>query len=193
MDLRPYQKDAVEAIIGKTGRCVVKMFCGTGKSRVMATVVLREGKPLSVVVFPSLALVQQFSTDYVMGAYVNQFANYSILNVSSEQLVEVQSTTDAGQIRKFCEQTNPKLIILVTYQSLDVLLANLGDRTLDLICYDEAQHVVSPECQQLVFFNESIPVTTKQVSLHRHSPELQRCHDAGQRGPGDQLVWSCRL
>jgi superfamily II DNA or RNA helicase len=163
MDLRPYQQEAVEGVLNTAGRCVVKMFCGTGKSRVIATVVLREGKPLSVVVFPSLALVQQFSTDYVMGgAYVDQFANYSILNVSSEQLVDVQSTTDAGQIRKFCEQNNPKLI-LVTYQSLEVLLANLGGKTLDLICYDEAHHVVSPECQQLVFFNESIPATTKQV------------------------------
>ena len=101
MDLRPYQQEAVEAVLDTAGRCVVKMFCGTGKSRVIATVVLREGKPLSVVVFPSLALVQQFSDDYVMGTYVDQFANYSILNVSSEQLVEVQSTTDAGHILKF--------------------------------------------------------------------------------------------
>ncbi len=162
MDLRPYQQEAVEAVLDTAGRCVVKMFCGTGKSRVIVTVVLREGKQLSVVVSPSLALVQQFSTDYVMGVYVDQFANYAVLNVSSEQLAEVQSTTDAGQIRRFCEQTIPKLI-LVTYQSLEVLLANLGGKTLDLICYDEAHHVVSPECQQLVFFNESIPVTTKQV------------------------------
>jgi superfamily II DNA or RNA helicase len=162
MDLRPYQQEAVEAVLDTAGRCVVKMFCGTGKSRVIVTVVLREGKPLSVVVFPSLALVQQFSTDYVMGSYVDQFANYAILNVSSEQLVEVQSTTEAGHILKFCEQTNPKLI-LVTYQSLEVLLFNLSGRTLDLICYDEAHHVVSLECQQLVFYNESIPFTTKQV------------------------------
>jgi superfamily II DNA or RNA helicase len=162
MDLRPYQQEAVEAVLDPASRCVVKMFCGTGKSRVIVTVVLREGKPLSVVVFPSLALVQQFSADYVMGSYVDQFADYLVLNVSSEQLVDVQSTTDARQIQKFCEQTNPKLI-LVTYQSLKVLLANLGGKTLDLICYDEAHHVVSPECQQLVFFNESIPVTTKQV------------------------------
>jgi superfamily II DNA or RNA helicase len=162
MDLRPYQADAVEAVLETTGRCVIKMFCGTGKSSVMATVVLREEKPLSVVVFPSLALVQQFSTDYLMGSYIDQFANYAVLNVSSEHLVDVRSTTDAGLIRKFCEQTNPKLI-LVTYQSLEVLLTNMGGRTLDLICYDEAHHVVSLECQQLVFFNESIPATTKQV------------------------------
>jgi superfamily II DNA or RNA helicase len=162
MDLRPYQREAVDAVLDTADRCVVKMFCGTGKSRVIVTVVLREGKSMSVVVFPSLALVQQFSTDYVMGLYVDQFADYLVLNVSSEKLVDVQSTTDARQIQKFCEQTNPKLI-LVTYQSLEVLLANLGGRTLDLICYDEAHHVVSLECQQLVFFNESIPATTKQV------------------------------
>ena len=129
MDLRPYQTEAVDAVLQTAGRCVVKMFCGTGKSRVMATVVL--GKPLSVVVFQSLALVPQFYTDYVMGSYVDQFANYSILNVSSEQLAEVQSTTDAEQIQKFCKQTKPKLI-LVTYQSFGVLLANMGGLPLEL-------------------------------------------------------------
>ena len=58
MDLRPYQQEAVEAVLDTAGRCVVKMFCGTGKSRVIVTVVLREGKQLRVVVFPSVALVQ---------------------------------------------------------------------------------------------------------------------------------------
>jgi hypothetical protein len=42
---------------------------------VVVTAVLREGKSLSVVVFPSLALVQQFSIDCT---YVGQFANYAV-------------------------------------------------------------------------------------------------------------------
>ena len=102
MDLRSYQITAVDKVLSSQGRCVVKMFCGTGKSRVMATVALREKKHMNVIVFPSLALVQQFSTDYVQGAYADQFAAFSFLNVSSEQLVGVQSTTDTEQIHTFC-------------------------------------------------------------------------------------------
>ena len=70
---------------------------GTSKSRVFVNVV-----SLSVVVFPSLILM------HVMGSYVHQFVDHSTQNASSEPLIEVQGTTDAGQIRKFREQTNSK-------------------------------------------------------------------------------------
>jgi len=143
--LRPYQCSAVDGIL-RHPRCLVKMFCGTGKSIVMTETIARLKKSLTVVVFPSLALVSQFATEYT----ANQFNGHRMLNISSESLPSVQSSTDPLSIRAFIRGGGP-MLILVTYQSYDVLLANLCGVTIGLVCYDEAHHVVSPEYQKLVF------------------------------------------
>jgi len=51
-------------------KCIVKMFCGTGKSLVMAKNKYIQNKSLVVFVFPSLALIQQFYNDYLNDIYV---------------------------------------------------------------------------------------------------------------------------
>ena len=49
---RPYQIDALLSIF-KHQKCLVKMFCGTGKSRIITNVIIHNKKDLSVIVFPS--------------------------------------------------------------------------------------------------------------------------------------------
>ena len=62
--LREYQKTAVNKILKcEDDKCVVKMFCGTGKSLVMITTILSLDSKTSVVVFPSLVLINQFIND----------------------------------------------------------------------------------------------------------------------------------
>lgn len=139
---RPYQIEALQSIF-TYDKCVVKMFCGTGKSRIMTNVILHENKHLSVVVFPSLALIQQYSSDYL------KTFTHQILNISTEMLESIVSTTDTDQIRIFLHRSEPK-VILVTYQSLHVLLSCL-DQKIPLIQYDEAHHTTGIECQKLVF------------------------------------------
>ena len=138
---RPYQIEALQSI-SQYEKCVVKMFCGTGKSRIITNVILYEKKSLSVVVFPSLALIQQYSSDYL------QSFTHQLLNISTEMLDSIVSTTDTDQIRTFLRRTEPK-VILVTYQSFDVLLSCL-DQKIPLIQFDEAHHTTGPECQKLV-------------------------------------------
>jgi superfamily II DNA or RNA helicase len=142
---RPYQIEALQSIF-QYEKCVVKMFCGTGKSRIMTNVMLHENKNLSVVVFPSLALIQQYSSDYL------QTFTHQLLNISTEMLDSIVSTTDTVKIRTFLRRTEPK-VILVTYQSLEVLLSCL-DQKIPLIQYDEAHHTTGPECHKLVFETE---------------------------------------
>ncbi len=134
--------------------CLVKMFCGTGKSLVIKEIVLKQKKTLSVIVFPSLALIRQFTADYLKDINTKM---YGLLNVSSEELTDIQSTTDPAQIQKFI--TNPKnkkqkKIICVTYQSLAVLLDSLGDTKIGLACFDEAHHTTSDTCVKLVYSDE---------------------------------------
>lgn len=154
---RPIQKNAilqVMLLLQTFSECLVKMFCGTGKSRVIKRVVIEQKKMLSVIVFPSLALIRQFTKDYLEDIDTKL---YSLLNISSEELAGIKSTTDPSQIQHFLN--NPKTkeqkkIICVTYQSLKVLLDNLGERKIGLVCFDEAHHTTSPEYKKLVYGDE---------------------------------------
>ena len=143
---RPYQLEALLSIF-RYLKCIVKMFCGTGKSRIITNVIIHEKKELSVVVFPSLALINQYSADYLNNKHFNK---HKTINISSEMLPTIESTTDPKQIGMFLKSKGSK-IILVTYQSYKVLLDCLDGTKIGLVCYDEAHHVVSPECQTLVF------------------------------------------
>ena len=65
---RPCQKkahDRTPELLKTHDKCIVKMFCGTGKSRVIRAIILTQKKPLNIVVFPSLALIRQFTADYL--------------------------------------------------------------------------------------------------------------------------------
>lgn len=153
---RPYQIDALLSIFNHT-KCLVKMFCGTGKSRIITNVIIHEKKELSVVVFPSLALINQYSTDYLQNAeYAKHFKNHKFLNVSSENLKHenIESTTNELVIEKFLKLKSKK-IVLVTYQSYHVIIKCLKEKKIGLVCYDEAHHIVSPETQKLVFMSPS--------------------------------------
>lgn len=147
---RYYQVDALLSIFLYV-KCLVKMFCGTGKSRIITNVIIHEKKELNVVVFPSLALIQQYSADYLENdEYKHHFKKHKTLNVSSECLTTIDSTTNPKEIKKFLKLKSPK-IIMVTYQSFQVLLDCLEGKKIGLVCYDEAHHVVSPEYQKLIF------------------------------------------
>ena len=130
MKERPIQTkafDRVTELLQTRSECLVKMFCRTGKSHVIKRLVIEQKKSLSVIVFPSLALIRQFTKEY-LGDIDTKV--YGLLNVSSEELTDIQSTTDPAQIQHFI--ANPKTkkqkkIICVTYQSLAVLLDSLGD------------------------------------------------------------------
>jgi len=153
LENRPYQLEALLSIF-LYAKCLVKMFCGTGKSRIITNVIIHEKKELSVVVFPSLALISQYSADYLNNEeYVRHFKKHKTMNVSSESLTTIDSTTAPKEIKKFLKLKSPK-IILVTYQSYQVLLNCLDGQKIGLVCYDEAHHVVSPETQKLVFGTE---------------------------------------
>ena len=147
---RPYQTEALLSIF-QHQKCLVKMFCGTGKSRIITNVIIHNKKNLSVVVFPSLALINQYSADYLNNdEYKKHFKKHKIINVSSEKLATINSTTEPSEIKQFLNFSVFKLV-LVTYQSYHVLLDCLDIIKIGIVCYDEAHHVVSPESQKLVF------------------------------------------
>ena len=152
---RPIQTKAftkITELLQTCDECLVKMFCGTGKSRVIQRIILERKHPLSVVVFPSLALIRQFTKDYL-----GNVRNIGLLNVSSEELAHITSTTDPVQIHNFLNNPNTKhqqKIICVTYQSIDVLLSSIGDTKIGIACFDEAHRTTSPESVKHVYGDE---------------------------------------
>jgi superfamily II DNA or RNA helicase len=185
---RPYQLDALLSIF-LYAKCLIKMFCGTGKSRIITNTIIHAKKNLSVIVFPSLALISQYYDDYLNNEgdkkhFKKHFKKHKKMNVSSESLTNIKSTTDPKEIKHFIKGKDPK-IILVTYQSLDVLLSCLEGQKIGIVCYDEAHHITSPEYQKLVFgtpyfekevFFTATPRNENGITMYdRDDPEKNMC------------------
>jgi superfamily II DNA or RNA helicase len=143
---RYYQEEANNAIYEEllvNNKCIVKKFCGTGKSLLMRKCKTAEGKNLVVYVFPSLPLIDQFYTDYL-----HDYPSYSILKISSEN----EATTNPIEITQFLSKTINK-IICITYHSFKTLIDNLGEIQINVCIFDEAHHAVGKTYQKLIFEN----------------------------------------
>ena len=145
-EFRYYQSEADDAIYEESrinNKCIVKMFCGTGKSLLMRKCKYLENQKLVVYVFPSLSLIDQFCNDYFT-------KKDSPFKVSSEN----DSTTDSTLIKSELKKKKNK-IICVTYQSYKTLLDNLETTKINVCIYDEAHHAVGETYQKLIFENET--------------------------------------
>ena len=100
-EFRYYQAEADDAIYQElitANKCIVKMFCGTGKSLLMRKCKMVQNQKLVVYVFPSLSLIDQFCTDY----FVN-VGFPSPFKISSEN----DSTTDSALIKTELKKKKP--------------------------------------------------------------------------------------
>jgi superfamily II DNA or RNA helicase len=158
-EFRYYQVEADDAIqeeLLTNDKCIVKMFCGTGKSLLMRKCKSAQNQQLLVYVFPSLSLIDQFCSDY--------FVKVGLpcpFKISSDKDCKDKdgnktstSTTNPEDIIKFIKERQNK-IICVTYQSYNTLLDNLGSTKIDVCIYDEAHHAVGETYQKLIFENET--------------------------------------
>jgi superfamily II DNA or RNA helicase len=153
---RYYQIEADDGIyeeLHANNKCLVKMFCGTGKSILMRRCKIVQNKKLVVYVFPSLSLIKQFNSDY-LGDYPSE----NVLCVSSDSS-ENGSTTDPNQIMQFIHRPQ-NLIVCVTYNSFKTLIDNLGSHRISVCIFDESHHAVGKTYQQYISDND---VCDKQI------------------------------
>ena len=65
INLWKHQQEAVDNK-KKHKKCLINMWCGTGKTRVFVFSILEDNQKINVVVFPSLGLINQFNSDYIV-------------------------------------------------------------------------------------------------------------------------------
>jgi superfamily II DNA or RNA helicase len=175
-DYRYYQEEADIAIdneLSIANKCLVKKFCGTGKSLLMRKCKSVQNKNLIVYVFPSLCLIDQFYDEYL-------FDIPEKLKISSEK----ESTTDPELIISFLKKEENK-IICITYQSFKTLIDNLGVIIIDVCVFDEAHHAVGETYQKLIFednnsrkqiFFTATPKNSNGIIMYdRYNPENNMC------------------
>ena len=165
--LRGYQDRAIEKIIdclNENDKCLVKMFCGTGKTTVMLHHTISQNYNFSVFVFPSIALITQFNKDYLQDKTWNITTNTmsvcskeEIKNLKSKPSIIAKSlfTTDTTKISQFLSNNNKK-IVSVTYDSYKTLIASITDTGCypDITNFDEAHHVVENKVRECVFSDD---------------------------------------
>jgi superfamily II DNA or RNA helicase len=143
-------------------KCLVKMFCGSGKSFVIYDTILAHGKDLSVVVVPSIHLITQFKRDYLIDDEKMQYNEkyyekyFDICTICSlDELHDSKDTftTDEETITDFLFTEDIEKVVLVTYQSLPKFIKIIQENEISvhLICFDEAHHILGMKMKHLLF------------------------------------------
>ena len=178
--------NGITEILRTDAKCITKMFCGTGKSRVIREVVFNQNKDLSIIVFPSLALIRQFTNNYLQN--IQSKESHKILNISSEILDDFTSTRDPLEIKQFLKLEKQK-IICITYQSLKTLVSNLENTVIGLACFDEAHRTTSDGVKELIYntdkyekqvFFTATPINQNGITMfERDEDEIGKYGDCG--------------
>lgn len=153
MELRPYQREAVEAItagLASGGKGQLHAACGSGKTimSIASADELVPGDGLMVVLAPSLSLVAQLVSAWRSLSHVD-----AVLAVCSDDTVidapvrlediDARVTTDALEIEEWLGRTEGRRLVVGTYQSSERLsqALRLHGHPVDLAVFDEAHHL----------------------------------------------------
>ena len=154
-------------------KCVINIWCGGGKTRIIVYSIFTDNKDINVIVFPSLGLINQFNNDYILNkdfmAYFKQYECISVCSDTDKKLDKpikidkslfpnIRYTTDKRIINSTLKKKGKKLYT-VTYQSLELFVSCIinpdikADTTINRLYYDEAHHILGSKTQEIVFNN----------------------------------------
>jgi len=157
MEFRNNQLECINKIenhFENENKALIKMFCGSGKSFIIYDSLIKYGNNLSVVVVPSINLITQFNKDYLLNDFKYD-KKYEILTICSKNELDKKTfTTNEKDILEFLEKDTDNLkIILITYQSLKLFIniINENEFDIDIMCFDEAHHILGDETKNLLF------------------------------------------
>ncbi len=180
-------------------KCLINMWCGTGKTRTFTINIFIQGKKMNIIVFPSLGLINQYCNNYYLSSeepFKTEFKKYKCLAFCSDNDGKLKSkgsikfTTKDSILNNFLRQQN-NLIILVTYQSFEKFINICIEENINInnLIYDEAHHIVGDKIQDVVFKNVKLdnivdktrfytatPVNKNGINMYdRENPENSDC------------------
>ena len=144
LNLYRHQREAVEACVGAS-RGMIKMFCGTGKTRVMLGVIAAaEQVSVTLVVFPRIVLLEQFRADYISKSDWMPLVSTFFVSSEDESIeAAMLAVTSAGTKR---------VVVCVTYASLGKLVDTMcaTGQLPGLLVFDEAHHCVADRVFEVI-------------------------------------------
>ena len=178
--LRKQQLICIKAINNhKDKKCLINQWCGTGKTKTFTIKTFIDKVKLTVLVFPSLGLINQYNKDYILRNEFpfTEFNNYNILSFCSEkentfnEFIDVKITTDIDILLNFLLNNNNK-IITVTYQSFDkfVICCINNNIKIDGSVYDEAHNVLGENIQKTIFNNDNFDNIVDKIEFWTATP-----------------------
>jgi superfamily II DNA or RNA helicase len=178
IELWKHQKEAIEAS-KNFDKCLINIWCGCGKTRIIVSKILSNDLNLSIVVFPSLGLINQFNNDYILKKEWKEFFKYFTFMSfcsDSERKLKIKTdtisyTTDNHKLLKFLNLKNKKLLS-VTYHSFEkfVNVVTQNNIHIDQLFYDEAHHIVGESIQEIVFRNNELDNLVKKTEFYTATP-----------------------
>jgi superfamily II DNA or RNA helicase len=186
MSLRPHQIHAINGIADHP-LCVVNHFCGTGKTHIMkALLQMMTIGEVAILVFPSLALIHQFHSNYA--SQLQQFQWLTVCSEKQDVGFVLPHTTQLQKVIDFLKREDSR-VLTVTYDSLPIVLSAISPPNIDedenelydvenefeiivrYLMFDEAHHVTEkrnrtllwkdnvwqvPNVKQTIFFTASL-------------------------------------
>jgi len=159
ISLRECQEDGYQAMLANPIG-IVKMFCGTGKTRLFSKFVIDKQSNLTIIVFPRIILMNQYLKDYISSKEWKQYwKTFKTIGICSDTemsdgVSKKAFTTEPFEIKAFLQKhaTVPK-VVTITYQSLPTLVDVLKEieKVPDILICDEAHHVTSEVNQDMLF------------------------------------------
>ena len=161
-------------------KCLINMWCGTGKTRTFTIDLFLKCEKMNVIVFPSLGLINQYCNDYALSCvepFKTEFEKYKCLAFCSDDDGKLKSkgaitfTTNEKNLHKFLKTKDNK-IILVTYQSFEKFIDICIDLKIHLnnLIYDEAHHIVGDKIQNIVFNNDELDDIVDNIRFYSATP-----------------------
>jgi superfamily II DNA or RNA helicase len=155
--LKPHQQrayNAITEILLTEEKCLVSMFCGTGKTRVILNYLLDYN--IVAIIVPTINLVTQLNRDYLLETnFKKLLKDREIINICSKDELTIKHnnitfSTNLDEIQLILQKKSKMKLFVCTYKSLSTLKKAFGDKLLDLIIYDESHHISSSCARQII-------------------------------------------
>ena len=179
-------------------KCLINMWCGTGKTRVFTKSILDDNKQRNVIVFPSLGLINQYIKDYINNPdFIKYWKTYAFSSFCSEDekkhtYKQIKSSTNTKTLLNILVKSDTqKVLILVTYQSFEKFSETIKDNEIRInrLYYDEAHHTVGSKIKEIIYNDElfdglvdktefytATPVNKNGITMYdRDEPENSDC------------------